>query len=245
MSTDYTNNILLRNTIELLSGHEFRTPINGIMGFSEFLHGEQYELREEEKKEFAKNINLSAKRLVHLSERLNIWYSLFSGNKTLKKTKFALSAKDFEELVLDEANHYSVSDVLIRFSTNMDSCNVRGSKKMFETAIRELVQNAFKFSEKNEVVSFSLLQVKNEVVIQIRNTSVSATVEELKTYTVFTRFNRKKSETQGLGLGMEIARLGITQCGGHIHIHRETSQNDQKQVVFDVYMRQEFLEPED
>ena len=243
MSIDYTNNILLRNTIELLSGHAFKNTVHGIVGFSEYLHNDDFVLQEEEKKEFAKNINISAKRLMELSERLSIWHSLFSTCKVVKKAKFELASQDFESLILAEADKNLVERYLIRFSTNMDSCIVFGSSKMFETAIKELVQNAFKFSPENAVIAFSLTKIKNEVVVQIKNTSVSATVEELKTYTVFTKFHREKFEKKGLGLGMEIARLGIAQCGGHIKIHRETAPADNKQVVFEVSLRQEFLEP--
>jgi len=239
---DYTSNILLRNTIQLLSGHEFRTPIHGIMGFSEFLQNEEFDLKEEEKKEFARNINISAKRLMNFSERLNIWYSLFSSTHSIKKTKFELSSQDLENLILTEADNYLISGELVRFSTNMDSCIVFGSRKFFEVAVRELVQNAFKFSAKNTIVSFSIFQLHNEVTIRINNTSSSATVDELRTYTVFTQFHRNKFEQQGLGLGMEIARLGITQCGGNIKIHRETSSNDNKQIIFEISLRKELLE---
>lgn len=245
MITDYTSNILLRNTIELLSGHEFRAPINGIVGYSEFLQNDAFELLEEDRKAFARNIHLSAKRLIQLSERLNVWYSLFSGQAPERKSAFQLSAGDFESIILEEAEHCSIDRFVIRFSSNMDHCMVRGTKPMFEIAMKELVQNAFRYSMKNEIVSFSIMKVKNEVVVQISNTSVSATVEELKTYTVFTRFHRKGSGEQGLGLGMEIARLCIAKCGGYMKIHRDASPEDNRQVVFEVSLRKEYLDAEE
>lgn len=208
---------LLSNTVKIVSGHEFRTPMNGIFGFAQLLYNGGSAISHQEQKEFSLGILESAKRLMSLSERIGTWFFL-SQNKNAIDQSYSFTSADIINLVKTEAEKFSVEGDMFHFSHTVEKFSVKGRKDIIHSALAELFNNAFKFSSKNKMVSVRVFQRDNSLVISIQNYSDVSTVDELKSYTAFTQFNRPKFEQQGLGLGIEIAKLGLAESGGNIQI---------------------------
>lgn len=233
---DYSGNTLLKSTIEFLSGYEFRVPIHGIIGVSEFLQNADTNLGDEERRAFAKEISLGAKRLETISERLSVWHKLFSQTTPVVSDVFQFSSEKLGALAKKEAEAVSFPVESLQLSLSANGIAVRGNEARCCIAIEELLRNAFRFSMAGTPVSVTAVSAGETLVIEITNVSDAVTVEELKQYTAFTRFHHKKQEQPGLGLGLEIARLAVAQCGGSLSVHQREGTNDAEEVMFRVVL---------
>ncbi len=230
-SLDYQGSALLKSTIEVLSGHEFMIPINGILGFSEFLQRDNLSLSDEDKKKIMKDISVGATQLKGIAQRLHLWHELLDSEPAANDEVFELSSEYIKTLVFDESKRSQMADGLLIFSSELAEYWVKGNKNKFLIAIREIVQNAYKFAQANTVVSVSIAQIGKKINFSFSNYSEAATVYQLQRHTAFTRFHKRKTKQKGIGLGLAIARLGIEQCRGHIKIYRGSESN---QVKIDV-----------
>ncbi|TDO27020.1 sensor histidine kinase [Sediminibacterium goheungense] len=229
--SDLNGNALLKSTIDVLTGHEFMIPINGILDFSEFLQRDNISLSDEDKKKIVKDINVGAAQLKGIAHRLHTWHDLLLGSSIYEHEFFELSSECIKMLVFEESKKNLIPDALVVVSFDRTEYFVKGNKKKFIAAVSELIQNACKFSEINTAVSISIKQKGKKVILSISNFSVAATVYELQRYRAFSRLHKRKTSQQGIGLGLAIARLGITQCNGQLKISRGVEMN---KIIMDI-----------
>jgi len=72
------------------------------------------------------------------------------------------------------------------------------------TALYEIIENAFKFSEKGNQVKISTRCSGTSYEIIVADSGNTISAEELSTYTSFKQFDRSKYEQQGLGAGLAL-----------------------------------------
>ena len=209
----------LDHVIKIICGHEFNTPMTTILGVAEMLQEDKNDLTSKEKGEYLSFISLSGYRLNNLSKRLGIWYVLSKGRFIQKKT-FDIHIAEFVQIVDDQRELFKDKnpEKIVNISSNTESITLEGDRAYLLHAFKELINNAFKFTLLNTIVNIIFTAYNNELVIRITNLSEMVSGYQLKEYQVFTQFNRHKFEQQGLGVGLEIAKLGIEQCGGRFSI---------------------------
>lgn len=223
--SDFNGRALLKSTIDVLSGYEFMIPINGILDFSEFLQRDNISLSDEDKKRIVRDINVGATQVKGIADRLHAWHDLLLNASRDEDEFFEMSSECIKTLLFQESRKNLISDALVIFSFDRTEYVVKGNRKKFTTAVRELIQNACKFSEEKTAVSVSIKQKGKKVILSISNLSVAATVYELQRYRAFARLHKRKTNQHGIGLGLAIARLGIAQCNGHMKISRGAEMN--------------------
>ncbi len=236
MNTAYVtgNGNLLKATIKIIAGHEFRTPMNGIMGFAELLKHDSGSISQDNLHFYTSIILQSAKRLQSLSDRIGTWYWLCEKN-VVEDKKFAISSKWVESLIEKHAECFLVDKNFFIYKSSIEDCLITGDELSIQAAINETVNNAFKFSKENCPVSVIINKQEDKLIINIRNHSNYATAEMLNSYTVFTQFNREKLEQQGLGLGLEIANLSMQGCNGKLKIESLNSAHEINiQLIFKI-----------
>ena len=221
----------LESTIKLITGHEFRTPLNGIVGFAELLSNPNFKINPNEQIEFSKHILQSANRLKSLSERLMIWFNLSHLEANIEK-KTSITSNWVESIILKQALANLPNWDLFKFSASADSWNVQGDLSIIKYAIDELINNAFKFSVKGSVVTIEIKANNHFLDISFKNSSDYLTAAMMEDYVVFKQFNRDKMEQQGLGLGVEIAKLAVQKCGGTLLFKSESKEKDNWFTVF-------------
>lgn len=226
-------NDLLQATINTISGHEFRTPMNAIFGFANLLHDSAGSISAAEQKEYSNYILNSARQLMNLSERLERW-SRFKEETIEGVLCEKISVEAMMQQVEKVAGKYTVPGEIFLFSANTREISIPGNKEVFFAAMAELFDNAFKFSAKQSVPVFSVMVENGNQLISIENYSDKVSSTDLRKYTVFTQFNRKLYEQQGLGLGLEIARLGILHCGGRLSIPEMPEENGHPKIRIEV-----------
>lgn len=216
----------IKSNITLALPHEFRTPLNGILGFSQILIDEDH-ISEEEVKQIGRMINRSGKRLHHLLEnmvlfgQLQLW--LHDENKTaelrrdqaIKIGDIITSMAEHEMKKHDRpgAIHISVAETSVQISGHF-------LKKILE----EILDNSLKFSSAASVITISCERKDQEVCLVIHDSGRGMSDEQLHKISGFQQFERGYYEQQGAGLGLAVTKLLIDIHGGDLTIESEKNK---------------------
>ncbi|TDO27027.1 sensor histidine kinase [Sediminibacterium goheungense] len=220
-----TDNYLLGSAVRAFSGHEFRTPMTAIIGLANIMHETAGKISVEEQKELTHHILTSAQHLMNASLRVSTWYEL-TNNRIENKEMFTVTADQLLQMVKDSGESQLCTGEFFSFHQGTEKLYISGNEMVLVMALKELFNNAFKFAKKGTVVSFSVLEENRHYKIIIKNISDKVKSFDFDKYTVFTQFDRHFYEQQGLGLGLEIARLGITLCQGTYTMSATVANDD-------------------
>ena len=101
-----------------------------------------------------------------------------------------------------------------------------GDKELLKIAVINILGNAVKYSPENTEITYSLLEERDMVVIDITDTGYGIGKEDLPH--IFDKFYRSKEsdilEQTGSGLGLPMAAEIINLHGGEIEVESEKSE---------------------
>lgn len=204
--------------------HEFRTPMNIILGMTEELI-EDTELDEEQAEMAQDVLNAGQQLMAILTNMLNFSQQFESELKQ--------ESKDFQlATVIDEVLgtfSHDQNKLDIEVKTLLDeplrSMTFHGNYDYLQDILSKIVDNAFKFTEQGKV----LIEVKQEKVDGARHTllfSVADTgigVPEDKLDSLFQPFTQADAsstrEHDGMGLGLALAKTYVDRMEGKIGAH--------------------------
>ncbi|OQY39833.1 MAG: hypothetical protein B6226_01020 [Candidatus Cloacimonetes bacterium 4572_65] len=202
--------------------HEFRTPLNAVLGFSDFLYTNQ-DVEPEVKNEYLKLISNGAKRLISLMDNVISVSKIESKNISKVKSKIALN-----EFLIGIEQHYKLELLNKKSPVELNFVMPRKDKEVLfisdETNIKcildNLINNAIKFTEKGSIeIGFSS-DYKDRVLFYVKDTGVGIK-KELKN-SIFNSFMQANSsftrEFGGVGIGLTICANLVNHLGGDIFL---------------------------
>jgi len=196
--------------------HDLRSPFNAILGFSDILTEEWDELNDEERKNFLQNIRNTAHNTFDLLERMLEWSRIQTGKMrfipvrlnpgTLVRENFSLLAP-------------AANSKFIRFVNDIpEEMFAWADKDAILLVLRNLINNAIKFTQHGGVITGSAAPMNNLVVITISDTGVGISAENLKK--LFRFEEQLKTEgtdrEKGSGLGLVLCKEILEKNGGRI-----------------------------
>lgn len=214
----------LRDNISLMLPHELRTPLNGILAYGEILAAEAGTLAAGEIAEMGQAIHDSGKRLERLIENFLIYaqIELLSADahkiNALRQKQTRLPAKLIEERARSQAQAANRLDDLVLALADLA---MPISEDYLAKIADELVQNAFKFSERGRPVRVALSAMPNGVMLSVTDQGRGFSTEHITRVGAYMQFDRKIQEQQGLGLGLMIAKRLTELHGGTLAIQSE------------------------
>jgi len=206
----------LEQTIILMVGHEFKTPMHGILSFTNLIKQKASELANNEIEDFCNYLESSSNRLQQTFSKIKTYYDLkISGIAQVSDRRKVALGDLVKNICLQVAKEYNRESDLV-FS-EIDESEVVLSAELFSIALYEMVDNAFKFSEKGKNVLISAKFRSNGINIQILDAGNTCKASELRSQSgVIGQVKRKKLEQQGLGIGLALALLIIHSQNGQI-----------------------------
>lgn len=239
----------LRDSITQSLPHELYTPLNGILGCSEMLSRESDTLDQLEIQEIGNLIHTSALRLHHLMQNFLLYTKLeLTANhpeqRQLLQTHVTVEPnwviQNTAHQVATQANRPSDLQFRIASADNSSVNNlsknqtfaIRVAESYLHKAIRELVDNAFKFSEPETPVQVVTEFQPDGLLISVVNTGRGMTAEQIANLGAYIQFDRKFYEQQGAGLGLIIVKRIVELYGGRFSINSVPSASTTIQVSF-------------
>src|SRR5690606_16840627 len=98
------------------------------------------------------------------------------------------------------------------------SLSVFISLRRLSTAIHEILQNAFNFSQCGQRVLVSLGASKSQITISVADSGVGMSAEQISELEAFRQFEPSRYTQQGLGLGLAVAQKLLDKDGGALRI---------------------------
>ena len=199
--------------------HEFRTPLNGLLGMAHILRGTKLD---DEQKHYLDSFEHSGKILKTLIDELLDLSKIEAGKLQLTNRPF-----DTFQLALDVqvASEWLFDGSAVVFSTDFDAgmpLQLIGDRERLMQVIINLVNNAAKFTPQGEVT----LQIGGEIVgdiyrlhVEVRDTGIG--IPEEKQEEIFGNFNQLSSDknlNNGVGLGLAISRRLINIMGSDLYL---------------------------
>ena len=196
--------------------HEIRTPLNAINGFTDLLLDKTID--DKLKEDFPGMIQENIGKLTDLLNTMIELSSLVCSTEKLPISSADIFVICHQEIdLLKEAN--TKHDVTIKLENEEETCLVWTHPLYLALVLKNLLNNAVKFTDKGEVrLSYHLDMDGKELLITVTDgIGISPDKQEW----VFERFTKVDSFKPGTGLGLYICRIIITRLGGTIHVDPE------------------------
>lgn len=201
--------------------HEFKTPLNAIIGFCDLL---SENIENEENLKYLNNISNNSVYLMSLIKNILEYARSDSQPLTIKKERIRTKQlineilQNFEEMRKEKniTFNYTLSDIII----NADIIR-------FKQLVYNLISNALKFSKENSKVSIvTYVNRKKEFVFEIRDKGDGISKKDItKIFNFFTQVNRSElKRQQGSGVGLALCRKILQAHGGEIFVKSKLHQ---------------------
>ena len=210
--------------------HQIRTPLNIIMGFSQVLSDAGKEkLSDEEMKSITDMMDHNSK---HLKRMLQM---LFDSSDTglseeLNSQKHDLIlCNDVAREAIENTNlHYPNLQISFQSELSDDFC-IKGNRLYLMRALRELLYNSAKYSDGQHV---SLHVTPTACNIQYIVEDTGKNITEADRETIFKFFTKVDDLTEGLGLGLPLAKRHAQNLGGDLIL--DTSYQEGCRFIIEV-----------
>lgn len=197
--------------------HEFRTPLNTILGYSQLL----------ERDESIPSHRVDAVRVIRRSsEHLTGLVDGLLDISKIESEQFALDEVDFwlESFLLEIVEMFRLeaiaNKVTFEFDTNGNlPAVIRSDEKRLRQILINLLSNAFKFTPKGKIV-LSVTPKAGAIEFTVRDTGVGILPADMER--IFVPFERAETpsdhKSEGIGLGLAITKILTERMGGTVSV---------------------------
>ncbi|MFN3782126.1 MAG: response regulator, partial [Candidatus Kapaibacteriota bacterium] len=191
--------------------HEFRTVLNEVIGSAKIILSSFDILNKEDILEIASDIVNSSNRLIKIIENFIIYTKIEAiANNLEMMSQLRMHYTDepssiIQDIATMKSVNYSRESDLI-FEECHGNISLEISSDSFYKIVDELLDNAFKFSKKGQIVKISCGIEGDLAYFVISDQGRGISQEKLKLIDTLTQFEREVYEQQGMGMGLIIAK---------------------------------------
>jgi signal transduction histidine kinase len=213
--------------------HDLRTPLSGIIGFSEILKEEVDGPLNAEQKETADRILANGNRLLTMVNTLLDQAQLERGTLKLQENTFT-PGKLLEPLHVVYSIMAQSKALFIKVEVGPDFPPIlRGDMLRLQEVLSNLVENAIKFTRKGGVTVTLFCPDAAHWAFSVADTGLGISAEAQQY--IFEPFRQVDSSTTrkqgGVGLGLSIVKQLVELMGGVITVQSEVGRGSQFQVT--------------
>ncbi len=215
--------------------HEFRTPINVLLGIIQLMNTMKYDgisLENTEKnKRYLRIMKQNCYRLLRLTNNLIDMTKLDNGffEANLKNCNIV---QIIEDITLSVASYIENKGVCLMFDTDIEEKIMAVDPDKLERIMLNLLSNAVKFTERGGSIIVKMNDKGEGIEVSVKDTGIG--IPEDKLSVIFERFRQVNSlltrEREGSGIGLSLTKNLVELLGGNI---RATSkQGDGSEFIF-------------
>jgi PAS domain S-box-containing protein len=196
--------------------HEIRTPLNAIVGFSRILVSDP-DLDDESKKLFSDIIENNNQLLLQLINDVLDLSKIEAGT-----LDFAYTNTDINILLseIEQSMRLKIDKSIIKisFKEKLPECVAHTDRNRVAQVIYNLMYNAIKFTSQGKIILGYRIK-ENQLYFYVQDTGYGIPKDKLSS--IFDRFIKLDSFTQGAGLGLSISASIVYKLGGKIGVDSE------------------------
>jgi two-component system, sensor histidine kinase and response regulator len=198
--------------------HELITPLNGILGLSDYLR-DFHPIDEVEIISIANSIHCCGERLYNLIENYLMYTKLLSEfysplEKHPDRSAIFVESIELIDVISKILPQNRVGDLVF----SVENVNIRLNKRYYWKIVEELIRNSIKFSKPGNKIRIGSFTNQDKYFFQVESFGSGISKKQIEEIGAFVQFDRDVNEQQGVGLGLEIVRLIVEISGGHILI---------------------------
>ena len=198
--------------------HDLKNPFQSLLGFSETLYNQLDELSKEELKEYTRLIYESSQNLFNLLSNLLQWSKSQLGSIKLSPVETNLYESIDDALSL---LNISIAKKNITIENTVEkNTSFLVDKHVISTVLRNLINNAVKFTDKGGEIKISSEIEDDNIVISVQDNGRGISKENIeKLFRIDQEHSTKGTENEsGSGLGLILCKELIRQSGGSIFV---------------------------
>ncbi|HEX6240215.1 MAG TPA: ATP-binding protein, partial [Polyangiales bacterium] len=204
---------------ELLArvSHEFRTPLNSILGFAELLRSTGRGVLSSTQDEQLAHIETAGENLLAVVNDLLEISRAESSKSELSLEAFALAP--FVRFAVSALTPLADKRGIRLTVEDTPQPWVKADRRALTQVLSNLLSNAIKYSYERGAVEVLLEEVGPNARLTVRDHGPGLTREQsARLFEPFNRLGRERSEVTGTGLGLVIARTLTQQMGGDLKV---------------------------
>lgn len=198
--------------------HQFRTPLN-IVSFSNSLIKEQVDKRTEKKiQPLLDHIQIATKQISQMLDDI-----LLFAKAEAAKLNCDPQPLDIVEFCKDivAQMQMSISQKTINFVSQLNSLTAWIDKKLLEPILKNLLDNASKYSPAHSTIDFNLLCQDKDIIFQVKDRGIGIpVVDQQRLFEPFYR-GSNVDNIPGTGLGLSIIKTLVDLHGGQVTVESE------------------------
>ncbi len=200
--------------------HELRTPLTPMLGYTRMLLDDFESFSKDEILDMILTIKKSGLRLSTRIEKFILFSELLqeketTGKQNYKDFIYRLEPNTIANLLQDDDELNGRKDDL---SIILESCTIYIWKLYFNSIIKELIENACKFSDPGSEIKLEGVKKGTFYEITITDFGIGMTEHEIRNITAFEQFNRAQLQQVGNGLGLVMIKLILESINGKFKI---------------------------
>lgn len=211
--------------------HDLRSPFSPLLSYSDVIITEIDKLKKDEIALYAKNINISGKRIYSLLENLLQWLGINSGKMRIRPKSFDLKVEI--PLILELFNDSADQKGIKLTNSITQSTIVYADKEMIGIVFRNLIANAIKYSNIGDRVTISSELKGNHVECAVEDSGIGMDEETIgNLFTTSVKSSHGTNNEIGSGLGLLLCKEMIEKNGGTINV--ESGINKGSKFIFTI-----------
>jgi len=201
--------------------HDLKNPFSSLYSLSQVVDQNYQNLEEEDKLIALKRIHHSAELIYNLLENLLTWSKSQSGRIEYAPTQFDLSTQIQENINLHRIPAEK-KGIRLRSSVK-DICTAYADPQMINTVLRNLINNAVKFTDSGKEVEVCVREEEKFLEVEVKDQGVGISPENLaKLFRIDVKYKTTgTSGEKGTGLGLILCHEFIQKNFGAIWCESE------------------------
>lgn len=207
--------------------HEFRTPLNSILGFSTIMaHSDTME----ERMQCLGAIQNGGSQLLHIIDDVLIYAQIEAEELQMKLCKVEL--RSLLERVVEECKPARKAGVEMNFTSSANEMFVLGDEAKIIIVAKHLIDNSIKYTDSG-TISVEIDKQGNHAHIRITDTGHGMSSEALAH--IYDRFYKGSEYIPGTGLGLSIVKRLVEMWKGEIKVESELGKGTTFTITVPMY----------
>lgn len=231
----------LKDKFITITNHELRTPLAVLRGYFDLI---EMEIESEHNSELDEYIGIINHTITEMMEMIESMHDLSSFKKYVGRVEHTLVDANtiFNEVIKEVRVLFENRRIDLKIDLNTTELMVNVDSKMVFKAIRELVQNALKYTNEGGVVTLSsrLIPGRKQVYLSVKDTGIGVAPEKLDLifepfYEVQNVLHHSTSKTDfmggGIGVGLSLSKELIVANGGEIAVESAPGKGTEFTII--------------